>query len=61
MAFTFQITMISSKKQTNVSHIQVGEMKGANQTELETQINLMVYTAYPRKLFFVQYICPSEN
>ncbi|KAA1135705.1 hypothetical protein PGTUg99_008916 [Puccinia graminis f. sp. tritici] len=26
---------------------EVGEMKGANQTELETQINLMVYTAYP--------------
>ncbi|KAA1132098.1 hypothetical protein PGTUg99_037084 [Puccinia graminis f. sp. tritici] len=39
--------MILSTKQTNVSHIQVGEMKGANQTELETQINLMVYTAYP--------------
>ncbi|OAW00034.1 hypothetical protein PTTG_07363 [Puccinia triticina 1-1 BBBD Race 1] len=26
---------------------EVGEMKGANQTELETQINLMAYTAYP--------------
>jgi hypothetical protein len=34
---------------THASYIQVGEMKGANQTELETQINLMVYTAYPRQ------------
>lgn len=26
---------------------QVGEVKGANATELETEINLMIYTAYP--------------
>jgi len=30
-----------------INQQEVGEMKGANQTELETQINLMLYTAYP--------------
>lgn len=43
----------------NASYVQVGEMKGANQTELETQINLMLYTAYPRQYFIPVSICTS--